>query len=131
MRRTFSPAFLATTAILHATMIAVAGLGAGAAPAAASAARWAVALIYVGSVVYLALRPEAEWPTDALMAPPAALGLGLVLGAIVLQVGWGERPGSPLLVLTACALPAVAAAVFAPAVGALMRRAFLPEETSP
>ena len=117
--------------MVHAAMIAVAGLGAGAAPAAASAARWAVALIYIGSVVYLALRRDAEWPTDALMAPPAALGLGLVLGAIALQVGWGERPGSPLLVLTACALPAVAAAVFAPAVGALMRRTFLPDETSP
>ena len=131
MRRPFSPAFLATTAILHAATIAFAGLGADAAPAAAFAARWAVSLIYVGSVIHLALRRDAEWPTDALMAPPAALGLGLVFGAIALQIGWADRPGSPLLVLTACALPAVAAAIFAPAVGALMRRAFLREEMSP
>ena len=131
MSRAAPGGFVLATAVLHATMVAFAGLGAGAAPAAAVAARWAVAIIYVGSVVHLALRRGSDWPTDALVAPPAALGIGLILGAIALQGGWGDRPGSPLLVLTACALPAVVVAVFAPAIGALVRRTFLPEETTP
>ena len=117
-------------AAMHAAAIALAGLGDGVAPRAALAARWMVALIYLGSVAWLAVRRDVNWTSSVLVGPPAALAIGLVAGMVALQVGWGGRPGSPLIVLTACALPAVAVAILAPALGALLRRALVAGDPS-
>lgn len=128
MRDALSPAFLVTTAGLHAGAVALAGLGSEAWPAGARLARWAVALIYIGSVVHLALRRGEGWTTAALVGPPIALGAGMAAGMIVLLAAWNGRPGSALLVLTACMLPALGAAVAAPAIGAIARHALGREE---
>ena len=123
--------FVITVAVMHAAAVSFAGLGDVIAPRAALLARWMVALIYLGSVAWLAVRREVEWTSSVLVGPPLALAIGLVGGATALQFGWDGRPGTPLLVLTACALPAVAIAIIAPALGALLRRALVPGETSP
>ena len=129
MSRTVSPGFVILVGFLHAAAVAFAGLGGEVSARGAFAARWVVALLYVGSVAWIALRRDIEWPSSVLVGPPLALALGLVSGMIALQFGWGTRPGSPLVILTACALPAVAVAVIAPVLGALARRALAPEET--
>jgi len=131
MKRSFSTAFIVIVGVMHAAAVAFAGLGDVIAPRAASAARWLVAIIYLGSVAWLAVRRETEWTSSVLVGPPAALAIGLVMGMIVLQFGWDGRPGTPLLILTACALPAIAIAIVAPALGALLRRALVPGESSP
>lgn len=129
MMRPFEPAFIFWVAAMHASAVAFAGLGGGAAPRAAEMARWCVALIYLGSVAFVAMRRDAEWTASVLAGPPLALAAGLVTGMVALQFGWGARAGSPLVVLTACALPAVAVAIVAPAIGAILRRALVPKET--
>jgi hypothetical protein len=131
MKRSSSTAFIAIVGVMHAAAVAFAGLGDAIAPRAAIAARWLVAIIYLGSIAWLAVRRETEWTSSILVGPPVALATGLVIGMIALQFGWGGRPGTPLLILTACALPAVAIAIVAPALGALLRRALVPGESSP
>ena len=130
MNRPLAPGFVAVVSALHAASVTFAGLGDVIAPKAAVAARWLVAVIYVGSVAWLAVRRDTEWTSAVLAGPPLALAIGLAVGMIALQFGWGTRPGSPLIVLTACTLPAVAVAVIAPALGALLRRALVTGETS-
>ena len=122
--------FVVLVGAMHAAVIAFVGLGETVAPRAAPAARWLVAIIYLGSVAWLAVRRETEWTSSVLVGPPLALAIGLVGGMIVLQFNWGARPATPLLVFTACALPAVAIAIVAPALGALLRRALVPGESS-
>ncbi len=124
-------AFILVVGSMHAAALAFAGLGDAVAPRGVLAARWLVAIIYLGSVGWLAVRRDTEWTASVLTGPPAALAVGLIAGMTILQFGWGDRPGSPLIVLTACALPAVASAIIAPAFGALLRRAFAPRETVP
>lgn len=130
MRSTVSPGFVIAVALLHAAAVAFAGLGENVAPGLASAARWGVALVYLSSVAWLAVQRDSEWTSAVLVAPPLALAIGLVAGMMALQLGWDGRPGSPLAVLTACALPAVAVAIFAPALGAVLRRALVHGESS-
>ena len=131
MTTRFPLRFILVVAAMHAATVAFAGLGGVVAPRPALAARWLVAIIYIASVGWLAVRREAEWTSAVLVGPPVALAIGLLVGMIVLQLGWGARPGSPLVILTACALPAVASAIVAPAFGALLRRALVPGETTP
>ena len=130
MSAVLSPAFVLVVAAMHASAITLAGLGDAVAPRAALAARWLVALFYLASVAWLAVRRDAEWTSSVLVGPPIALAIGLVAGMVALQAGWGGRPGSPLVVLTACALPAVAVAIVAPALGALLRRALVAGDPS-
>lgn len=129
MTRQLPPLFMGVTAVLHAAAVAFAGLGDEVSPPLANAARWLVAVIYTGSVIHLAVRGGAEWASLVLTAAPIALAVGLALGAAALAAGWGTRPGSPLVILTACALPAVVAALIAPALGAVVRRAVILERT--
>ena len=131
MSRSVPSVFVLIVGVAHAAAITFAGLGDVIAPRAALASRWLVALIYLGSVAWLAVRQDSEWTSSVLVGPPIALAIGLVGGMIALQFGWGDRPSTPLVVLTACALPAVAIAVIAPALGALLRRALVPGGTSP
>jgi hypothetical protein len=130
MTRELSPTFVIIVAAMHAAAVAFAGLGDSAAPRAALAARWLVAIIYLASVAWLAVRRDVNWTSSVLVAPPLALAIGLVAGMVALTLGWGGRPGSPLVVLTACALPAVASAIVAPALGALLRRALVAGDPS-
>ena len=130
MKTVLPVGFISVVALLHASTLAFAGLGGTFAPELASAARWGVAVVYLGSVAYLAAGRDTEWTSSVLVAPPLALAIGLVAGMVVLQFGWNGRAGSPLSTLTACALPAVAAAIIAPALGALLRRALVHGESS-
>lgn len=128
MRRHFPVGFVVATATLHAAAVAFAGLGADLSPVAANTARWLVAAIHVGSVIHLAVRGGSEWVSQVLLAAPLALALGLMAGAAVLSAFWGTRPGTPLTIITACALPAVVAALVAPALGAITRKAIVLEQ---
>ena len=131
MRDQFPTAFVAVTGALHAAAITFAGLGEGVSPLAAEVARWLVAAIYVASVVHVAIRGGREWASRVLLAAPAALALGLVAGATTLAALWGTRTGTPLGVLAACALPAAVAALIAPALGAIARKAVVLEHNEP
>ena len=130
MTPVLSPSFVIVVAAMHAAAVALAGLGDNVAPRAALAARWLVAIIYLASVAWLAVRRDVNWTSSVLVGPPLALAVGLVAGTVALQFGWADRPGSPLVVLTACALPAVAVAIIAPALGALLRRALVAGDAS-
>jgi hypothetical protein len=130
MSPVLSPSFVIVVAAMHAAAVALAGLGDSVAPRAAVGARWLVALVYLASVAWLAVRRDVNWTSSVLVGPPLALSIGLIAGMVALQFGWGERPGSPLIVLTACALPAVAVAIIAPALGALLRRALVAGDAS-
>lgn len=130
MKTVLPAGFIIVVALLHASALALAGLGGTVAPELAAAARWGVAMVYLGSVAYLAAGRDTEWTSSVLVAPPLALAIGLVVGMVVLQFSWDGRAGSPLATLTACALPAVAAAIVAPALGVLVRRALVHGESS-